>query len=947
MQKIALYIVVILGLLSFVTVIPSEAEQEAGSGTVSSAADSYTLYIRSHQNLPDGAQEFALDPLMYSSDSVGVQSTGQALMTAEDSVAVWPFEVESAGFYNIRIDYLPAASRGGAMERDLLLDGESPFSEARGLQFSRAYRDDAIVCDEGGNDVRPQTHEIIGRMTAVLRDSSECIAEDLRFYLTVGRHTLTLSAVRESMTVVGIEFLPAEKGNPYSGYLAASQKRTPNNTGAAVQRIEAETPSSKSSFTIYPLCDRSSAGSNPQDPVKSRINAIGGANWLTAGQWLEWTFDISEPGLYKIAPRFLQSAYSGSYVSRRILIDGRLLFDELAAVKFRYGSGYQVTPLGSDREEFRFYFDKGKHTLRMTAVLGDMAEALQMAESVLKQLNQDYLRILMITGSTPDIYRDYSFRAVIPDVIADLQVQYDILNSLMAALSKESGAKGEFTSPVLKVTTTLKRMLSDPESIAQHLLNFKDNLSSFGAWTLSVRQQPLLLDSLYVFPADDSTPKADVSFRRKLVFSLKAFFLSFFEDYQTVSSGITAQDYAEDRVVRVWVSTGRDQSEIISQLAKRDFSVKYGLKADLELVAAGSVLPSVLAGTGPDVAMSMGSGDPVNYALRHAVVDLRRFDDLDEVLTRFHPGALAPYTFDGHVYALPETMSFPMMFCRNDILEGLGLKPPKTWDEFYAMIPVLQRQHMQIGFPVNTQPGVISNANLQAYKIFLYQYGGSLYKDNFTASALDSDLNLDCFSKLTDLFRLYGFPVTYDFANRFRSGEMPVGIVDYTLYNQLTVFAPEIRGLWSMQPLPGIRRQDGSINNTSPCDSAAVMMLSRAANPENAWAFMKWWTDEETQTAFSLEMESLIGPSAKQPTSNIAVLRNIPWTAAEYKALSAQMEQLSGTPEVPGGYYTARAVDFAFAGVYSQNQSPVTAVLDNITDLNDEINRKRAEFGLT
>ena len=42
-----------------------------------------------------------------------------------------------------------------------------------------------------------------------------------------------------------------------------------------------------------------------------------------------------------------------------------------------------------------------------------------------------------------------------------------------------------------------------------------------------------------------------------------------------------------------------------------------------------------------------------------------------------------------------------------------------------------------------------------------------------------------------------------DFPNRFRTGEMPIGIVDYTTYNMLTVMAPEIKGLWDFTMVPG------------------------------------------------------------------------------------------------------------------------------------------------
>ncbi len=39
----------------------------------------------------------------------------------------WTFECEEAGFYNVYVEYIPLPGTGEAIERSLLLDGESPY----------------------------------------------------------------------------------------------------------------------------------------------------------------------------------------------------------------------------------------------------------------------------------------------------------------------------------------------------------------------------------------------------------------------------------------------------------------------------------------------------------------------------------------------------------------------------------------------------------------------------------------------------------------------------------------------------------------------------------------------------------------------------------------------------------------------------------------------------
>lgn len=99
---------------------------------------------------------------------------------------------------------------------------------------------------------------------------------------------------------------------------------------------------------------------------------------------------------------------------------------------------------------------------------------------------------------------------------------------------------------------------------------------------------------------------------------------------------------------------------------------------------------------------------------------------------------------------------------------------------------------------------------------------------------LGSNGALDAFQRMTEWFTLYSQPVTYDFANRFRTGELPIAIQNYTMYNQLKVFAPEISGLWEFVQLPGVEQADGTIDHTTPITVGAVMMMKDAVDDISA-----------------------------------------------------------------------------------------------------------------
>src|SRR5690606_14990859 len=159
-------------------------------------------------------------------------------------------------------------------------------------------------------------------------------------------------------------------------------------------KIEAEDATLKSSPTLYPLSERTNPAVKPYSPSKIKINTIGGYNWRLPGQWIEWEFEVAEDGLYNIAFLTQQNWKRGMYSTRKLYIDGQVPFSEMSAIGFKYDSGYRLETIGSEGEDFLFYLDAGKHTLRMEMTLGPFAEMIADVEDSLYQLNSIYRQIL-------------------------------------------------------------------------------------------------------------------------------------------------------------------------------------------------------------------------------------------------------------------------------------------------------------------------------------------------------------------------------------------------------------------------------------------------------------------------------------------------------------------------------------------------------------------------
>lgn len=848
-------------------------------------------------------------------------------MAVGDSVT-FGFFVPTDGEYNISVNFKPLTEASGQIQQTLEIDGTQPFEDISYFSYKRSV----IALNKGktdlaGNDIQPDDKYSDEWSYNDISDPLGFRNGSLDFSLSSGNHTITLTNISGELAIKDIKISQSRKLPDYGSYINSFDgiKST-----AEEFEIEAEDYYSKSDISIRLQNDRTSATVTPQSSSTVKLNTIGGSSWKQVGQCITWNFNVENDGFYNIALDFKKNITSGIYSSRRLLIDGETPFEEVACLKFNYDEKWQRKLLGNESENYSFYLSKGSHTLSLEVVLGDVSDILKQVEESLEKLNEIYRKILMITGSSPDTYRNYHFDTTIPNELEELKRQSELLSNTVDRLEKESGSGGSYVSILNQLAFQTALMGNNHEKIAENFEQFKSNLGALGTWLLSAKEQPLQLDKIYFIPAGGSFPDKSVSFFENVMFKIKCFLYSFISDYSAVGKTAELENASS---IDVWIQSGRDQAQILGQLIDSEFIPLYGINVDMKLVTADSLLTAVLTGSGPDVALGQAESTPIDYALRGAVEDLSQFDDFEDVKAQFSNGVMQAYEYRGKVFGLPETFDFPVFFYRTDIFAELGLSAPVTWDDFMKLIPVIQSHNMDIAFPTG----------LSGYSLLLYQNGGALYNNNGESTALDTDIALSSMEEFTNLFTMYRFPVTYDFPNRFRTGEMPCGIQNYSVYNNLTAFAPEIKGNWTFVPVPGKSDTNGNINNVSVGTSTAVMLM-KGADANAGWNFIKWWLSAETQSNYGVRMESVLGIGGKQPTANIAALSKMNWSSNEYKSLVAQNETSVCVNQVPGGYYTSRVVQFAFNDTYNNLSDPIENLEEYIDELNEELQRKRSEF---
>ena len=910
----------------------------------------YDGYLHAHSAVLPGVEAVEADMAAFTgegelrADDAGVP----CVYTPDGSRVSWKVNVPAEGMYNIRLDYLTTASRGVDIERALYINGELPFAGAGALTFSRLWTDGGEVRkDNQGNDVRPSQVEIFDWQQAWCMDDMGYQVEPYQFYFAKGENEITLEAINEPFILRGITLQPVAQTRTYQAYNAAGPDLTM--TPAAKEwavTLQGEHAQRRSSPSLYARYDHASPSTEPYDVYHTILNYIGGDPWNTAGQWIEWEFEVPEDGYYNISIKARQTYQRGGLSCRTIYIDGEIPFDAMSSVAFSYDTNWNTRTLEDESgNPYRFYLTAGKHAIRMEVTLGDMGSILKEMEASIYRLNQIYRKVLVLTGVTPDRFRDYNLAKVYPEVIEAMDLESKRLYKLVDDTVIMTGQKNDRVAVAQTLAVQLEQFVERNERITQSFSNFKDNITSLGTAMQSMAESKLDVDTIIISGENAKVKKVSDNIFTRLVHEVRACVASYFVDYNSLGD---VYDEKADDVIEVWLVAGRDQSTVLKTMIDDTFTSKTGIKVNVQLVAADAILSAVMAGIGPDVVLSVDGWFAVNYAMRNAVEDLTQFADFDEVVKPFYQSALEPLTYDDGehkgIYGLPETQLFSVLFYRSDILEDLGLEIPQTWDGIIAMLPTIQGNNMSVGVPFPD----ISNVDMSGFNAIIYQNGGAIYNESKTRTVIDSEAGVKAFEFYTSLYNDYGLPTVFDFVSRFRSGEMPIGVGQYSLYNTLTVSAPEIRGLWDFTLYPGTVQEDGTIDRSVHANGLCCMMIATddESVKNNAWEFMKWWTSADAQARFGREMESVLGSSARYATANSDALKQLAWSGEELAVLEEQMSWGRGFPEIAGGYSTTRHMTNAIRKVINAKEDPRETLLTYTHTINEEIEIKRKEFGL-
>ena len=920
------------------SILQTDSLYAMGKDTYYAISATYAFPVYSGETLT-----FPVAQALCDKDSISLTNDTQGygcpvVQLQQDEQVSIEVQVPEDGCYALFFDFLDITDSILSAKLSIAIDGEYPFSELKNqiLKSQWYYADEEFPLDRYGNQIIPISTKKAEWQQAYLSDSYGIEMQPLLLSLSEGKHTITYQILQGNVLIGNTMLGGQSKQDVYSG-------QTPS--GSQLIELEGEKFSQKNDPGIRPKGEYN-LDVQPYSTYSSVMNMLDGASFSSGGQQVTYSFVVEEAGYYGICIRSRQSQKQDFPVYRDIAVDDEIPCADFANVRFDYDSNFTNTIVKNTetQEALGLFLTAGKHTISLMVTLAPLREAIQRMRVLVNEINQMGLQVLKITGNNQEKYRDFDLTEYFPELKQTLEGWADEVQSIydVLALNNPNASKIGELSPLLIAKKRLKDLAKRPNELPKRLSEFYSGdysaVQYLSAVLESLYSSPMDVDRICVYQNETDLPQSSNWFY-KFIEIIKRFFTSFQKsDYET-----TSEEGAEDRL-QVWVGRSRQYVELIQQMADDSFYNQYKTSADVLIMPDQSKLVLAnAAGNSPDIALGVSAGFVFDLAIRGALQNIREFTDSSEIEQRFHQGILTPGFVETGLYALPETTNFSVLFYRTDILERFGLQVPNTMADVKNMLPQLNRLGMDFYSHVS---GSIGYKSFGCTLPFIYQQGGSLYGNTALDIQLNDEKTIDAMIEMTELFTIYNLP--YEVANfyqGFRSGVMPIGVGDFSTYNLLLNSAPEIANAWDIALYPGYESEEGVVNRTITGAGESCFIFDTSNKKEQAWNFLKWWTDADTQIAFSDTLQLTYGKTYMWASANQRAFQELSINEQHKKVITEQMTWIAEAPRAPGSYMLERELSNAFNQIVLNRENPRACISNAYKTAKRETERKLEEFG--
>lgn len=846
---------------------------------------------------------------------------------------------ETEGLYYLQLEYIPLGSTLSDFTVDISINGKQAYNEMKTIALPLLWEDETkdFPTDSYGDESAPKQVRIDEWQTTYLYNNTYSSATPLMFPLKAGENEITITNI--SSDGLGLGALTVAEPDLHTPTYAEYRAQNSGEIITSLIPINAVDYTNKNTTQAILGYEN-----NPVlTPNNNQYKVMNTLSWTEAGTQVSYTVNVEKTGYYQLAFHYKNKKKEFD-AFETIRIDGEIPFKECINYIFEPTGSTWTNEVLSDEngEPYLYYLTEGEHVISLRAENEMVNRAWRYARLMAEHVSQFSLQITKVTGSETDKNRTWRMTKYIPEIPDYLEAYKILIQDIRYTLQNYSslGVNGALLSDFDKAMQFIDRMAEYPDEIALYTndLTGRDNsvIVSLSNFTSEICKQDFTLDMIYVY-GNSELPKE----RANVFDSIGNWFGTLFHSFTTNKYSTEVED--ED-VVTVWVNRAVTHVDLLQKMVDTEFTPNTGIKVKVSIMPdANKLTLSAAASQTPDVALGLSSHMPFDLACRGALYDMTQFEDYWKVANRFVAGSIVPYVYNEGVYAIPETLDFNALVYRTDIFDTLDLQVPDTWDDVVAILPELQRYGMN--FYHNISSGV-------GYKWFyqttplIFQNGGRLYTDDGLSAALDEPNSVKGLQALGNLFIAYSLDTqVISFFNSFRYSTLPIGIISSADYIIFKNGAAELDGQWALANYPGTVQEDGTINRYYVANGTGGVIFEDTEHAEEAWTFLKWWTDHDTQVNYTYTLRSTYGKQFFWLPSNLEALADAPIDQADKDVILEQVTWIRDVPRTPGQYLLERSISDIWNTMVLDGTSAQVAIDEKSVAINREIKKKMTELG--
>ncbi|WP_327577568.1 ABC transporter substrate-binding protein [Streptomyces sp. NBC_00145] len=249
---------------------------------------------------------------------------------------------------------------------------------------------------------------------------------------------------------------------------------------------------------------------------------------------------------------------------------------------------------------------------------------------------------------------------------------------------------------------------------------------------------------------------------------------------------------------------------------------------------------ALLTDSGPDVFEV--NGPTLDQIQGRQIADLTGL--FEGVKDDFNPAVLAPKTYDGRIWAIPQAIDMQMLYYRKSLLADAGVEPPRTLDELVDTAKKLTSKKTKGLFLGNDGgAGVLGGTPLYAAGLELVTEDGKVgFDDPAAARALGKIHQL-----YADKSLLLGAPSDWSDPSAFVQG---LTAMQWSGLWALPTVQKELGDDFGVLPFP----KDGAGEPSVPVGAYGAAVSTRGKHQQAAKDYLKWlWIDRtDHQEDFAL-----------------------------------------------------------------------------------------------